>query len=67
VVLERTTASRHDAQIGRSGSIVVLLVGLELAHEFYTRIYPVGFKLEKVETSASRVVAGFAREVYKFG
>jgi hypothetical protein len=26
----------------------VLLVGLELAHKLYTRIYPVGFKLEEV-------------------
>jgi hypothetical protein len=67
VVLERTTTSRHDAQVWRFRSIVLLLVGLQLAHKLYTRIYPISLKLEEVQTSASRVVTEFAREVYKFG
>jgi hypothetical protein len=67
VVLECTAASCHDAQVWRPGSIVVLLVGLELAHELYARIYPVCLELEEVQTSAYRIVAGFARKVYKFG
>jgi hypothetical protein len=48
VVLERTTTSRHNTQVWRFGSIVLLLVGLELAHELYTRIYPVCLELEEV-------------------
>jgi hypothetical protein len=48
VVLERTTTSRHDAQVWRFRSIVLLLVGLQLAHKLYTCIYPVSLKLEEV-------------------
>ena len=67
MVLERTTASRHDTQVRRPGSIVVLLISLELAHELYARIYPVCLELEEVQTSTDRIVARLAREVYQFG
>ena len=65
VILESTTSGRHDTQFFRFGTIVLRLVGLQLAHELDTRIYPIGLELEKIESTSDRVVARLAREVYK--
>jgi hypothetical protein len=48
VVFEGSSTRRHDTQIFRLGAIVVLLVGLQLAHELYACVYPVRLELEEV-------------------
>jgi hypothetical protein len=48
MVFESTTTCRHDTQIFCFGAIVVLLVGLKLAHELYACVYPVRLELEEV-------------------
>jgi hypothetical protein len=52
VVLERATTGCHDTQVFRLGAIVMLLVGLELAHELYACVYPVRLELEEVQSAA---------------
>lgn len=46
---------------------MLFLVVLELAHKFYTCVDAIRLELEKVQPSARRIIAWFARKVYEFG
>jgi hypothetical protein len=48
VVLERTTTGRHDAELLFARAIVMLVVGMQLAHKFDACVYPVRLELEEV-------------------
>jgi hypothetical protein len=65
IVLESTTTCRHDAQVFWCRAIVLFVVGLQLAHKLNACIYPVCLELEEVQSATNRIVARFAREVYK--
>ena len=67
VELEGAAARGHDTQLVGGGAIELLVVGLQLAHEGYARVYTVGLELDKVEAATERALVGLTREIDEFG